>query len=133
MHKIIVLAKKKAGMSREEFIDKYENGHAVFGAKYFEGIIKDHKRYYPLPLSPASKDGENPGEVAPPYDVITIYSLRDENAFAEFATIWNDPEVQRAFVADELTLFDRDTILSGLCDTWEGEGIASATRKSEAG
>lgn len=136
MNKIIVFAKKKDGMSREDFIDKYENSHAAFGARYLGNIIKDHRRYYPLDLSHAPKDGENPVSVLPPYDVITIYSLRDESAFAEFINIWSDAAVQRAFREDELTLFDRDATLSGFCEVREGEGVVgvrpSTARKGDA-
>ena len=129
MNKIIVFGKRKVGMSREEFIDRYENFHAPFGALYFDGLITDFKRYYPQALNRAALPGENPADlpsIDPPYDVVTVYSLRDEAAVAEFGRIFADPEVQRAFVADELTLLERDETRHGFCDVREGTGIHNA-------
>jgi hypothetical protein len=34
MFKVVVLLKRKPGLSMSEFLDRYENGHALFGVKY---------------------------------------------------------------------------------------------------
>lgn len=127
MERIIVFGKRKKGISREEFIERYENGHAVFGEKYYRGIITEFRRYYPISVAHIPKEGGKPEDAVsgePPYDVITIYKLRDEKAVAEFEKIWADSAVRQAFLEDELTLFDRDATMSGFCEVREGKGIA---------
>lgn len=77
MFKVMVMAKKKPGISREEFIERYENGHIPLTDRLIaNGDIPpmlDYKRNY---LSAAdTEESDSPG-----FDVITEvwYNNRDE-------------------------------------------------------
>jgi len=61
MIKVMILIKRKAGISREEFIDHYENVHVPLGLKYFP-MIKGYMRNYVV---------NPPGVAEPDFDCIT--------------------------------------------------------------
>lgn len=107
MIKVIVLAKRKAGMSMAEFKDYYENHHSVRGTRNFPGMARYSRKY----LTPVRTDEE------PPFDVITETCFETEEdyqqAIAHFAA---DPATAEAHFADEENLFDRSTIRTYLVD-----------------
>ncbi|MES2493759.1 MAG: EthD domain-containing protein [Pseudomonadota bacterium] len=102
MIKMVFLLKRKAGMSREEFIRKYESGHAKLGEKHVPDAAHYVRRYL-MPV-PELFTGSAP---EPEYDVITElwFDTREQYdlAMARLAR----PDVVAEIVADEETIFDR--------------------------
>jgi len=105
MYKVMILIKRRAGMSMEEFIDYYESHHAILGASTLP-MMTSYVRHYLTPLGSHVRD---PAEELP-YDVVTEITFADESAFQEAMTTLAAPETADKIVADEERLFDRSTI-----------------------
>ena len=136
MLKLMVLLKRKNGMTPEQFREHYETRHVPLGAKYIGHLLVDYKRHYPVSMSNFSSD-DNWGHLAPAvdagcgYDAISVYTLRDESALAEMTRILNDPSVLRDLTEDENRFLDRAACRMGMCDVVEGEGNVIATPNVE--
>ena len=50
MLKMVILIKKKPGMSREDFINHYETSHAVIGKRLLGQLWTKYVRNYPMSL-----------------------------------------------------------------------------------
>ncbi|HYH51671.1 MAG TPA: EthD domain-containing protein [Acidimicrobiia bacterium] len=99
MFKIMILIKRRAGMSMDDFIDYYENHHAPLGLRAVPNM-KGYTRRYLTPLG-----GE---ELA--YDVATEIVFDDEADFGRAMEHLNEPATRAEVDADEERLFDRSTI-----------------------
>lgn len=132
MIKFIVLLKRKAGSTPQQFRDYYENIHIPLGAKYVGHLLVNFRRHYPSQLSSFVEhevpEGEGPyfGEgVDCAYDCISVYSLRDEFAFKEMTEILSDPEIKTILAEDEERFLDRSACRMGGCDVLAGEGVVA--------
>lgn len=103
MIKTIALLKSKPGMTREQFVDYYENRHAPFIRAMLSGIV-DYRRNY-IDLDDAHVF---PGAAPVDFDVITEIRFADRAAYDEAMAVLAKPENWAALVADEENLFDRD-------------------------
>jgi hypothetical protein len=104
MIKIVILIKKKPGMSREDFINHYETSHSVMGKRMLGHLWSKYIRNYPKGLveyqpEAISMDGT--------YDAITEIWLKDEDALAEMTRLINVPENNRIILEDEEKFQDR--------------------------
>jgi len=106
MKKIVILIKKKRGMSRDDFIKHYETVHAVeFGKKLLGHLFERYVRNYPQglmdyqPEKPTLDDGS--------YDAITEIWVKDDAALAEMQRLINLPENNGRILADEELFQDR--------------------------
>lgn len=115
MIKMIVFLKRKAGMSAQEFRDRYESGHAMLAKKLFGDIFAAYARNYvtELVLTPTVEGG---GATAFDYDVFAEVEFDSRAGFEEWVRRCGEPAIQTLLVQDEHTLFDRDSILTFLCD-----------------
>ena len=68
MPKMVILIKKKPGMSREDFINHYETSHAVLGKRLLGHLWTKYVRNYPVSLM-AYQPEEN--SVDDTYDAVT--------------------------------------------------------------
>ena len=103
--KIVILIKKKSGMSREDFIRHYETIHAVeFGKKLLGHLFVKYVRNYPKGLvdyQPEHPDFEGN------YDAVTEIWVKDEAALTEMQRLINLPENNKRILADEEAVQDR--------------------------
>ena len=116
MIKFVALLKKKEGMSREAFIDYYENHHAPFMSETIPSIF-EYRRSYVL-AEHMFVAGHN-AEVAPPpppFDVITELWFTDMEKYREMHAITADPAVGEKIRRDEENLFDRSWMTMFLVD-----------------
>ena len=105
MPKVIILIKKKPGMSREDFIHHYETSHSVIGktllghlwTKYVRNFPKELMEYQPEDID---MDGS--------YDAVTEIWFKDEAAMAEMERIINIPENNKLILEDEEKFQDRE-------------------------
>ena len=134
MVKLMIMLKRKSGMSSEDFRHYYETKHVPLGDKYIGHLLVDYKRHYPLAMSAfgGNEIGANEkwegGRFQPKqavecgYDVISVYTLRDPADVQEMTKILSDPVVQRTLAEDESRFLDRAACRMGMCDVVEGEG-----------
>jgi len=104
MYKIVALLTRKPGMSMADFIDYYENHHAVL-ARELLPEIQDYRRKYVLNTGPRSIDD--------PVNFDCILELTfnsEEDANAMYGRLADNPEVARRVAQDEEKLFDRSRI-----------------------
>ena len=98
--KIMILIKRRAGLSMDAFIDYYENRHAPLGLRAVPNM-KGYTRRYLTPLG---------GGEELPYDVATEIAFDDEADFGRAMEYLNEPATRAEVDADEERLFDRSTI-----------------------
>lgn len=104
MFKTLVMLKRHPSLTREQFIDYYENHHVKLAEPHLKSSASRYVRRY---LQSAS----NPltGEVVEPeFDVITEMWYPTREVFeAARGTLKASPDVIEAIAKDEETLFDR--------------------------
>ncbi|MDB5441249.1 MAG: hypothetical protein JWM33_3676 [Caulobacteraceae bacterium] len=95
--KTITLLKRRSDLTMEDFIHRYETGHAKLGERVLEGYATRYVRRFLLPLGEPAQDCEVVMEI--------WYAVRERfDAFIAYAT---QPAVYAEIAADEETLFDR--------------------------
>jgi len=108
MIKMIALLKKKEGLTREQFIDHYENSHAPLIRKYFSDYMVEYRRSYldhdhPLSFCGNYVDKRFSGER---YDVVTTNIFRDAADLDAFYQAAAQPGVGEEIAADEAKFLD---------------------------
>ena len=104
MLKVMLLMKRKPGLSLAEFIERYESIHVPLAEKHARGLLR-YERHYLHP-SPTDLYGNEVGE--PEYDVLTELWYADRDAFAKtHSGLSRHPERVADIIADEEKLFDR--------------------------
>lgn len=96
--KMVILIKKKKGMSREDFIHHYETSHSVIGRRLLGHLWTKYVRNYPLSLMEYQPEDNS---VEDSYDAITEIWIKDEAAVEEMARIINIPENNKIILEDE--------------------------------
>lgn len=116
MFKVIAFMNRKAGLTRQQFIDYYENNHQKLAREILPPIT-DYRRNYPVYDDPLNFAGAFVDEsndaaadnAAQNYDVITEMSFKDRNDFEQFLGALRDPEIARRIMEDEDNFLDRDS------------------------
>ena len=104
MLKVMLLMKRRPGLSLAEFIERYETVHVPLAEKHARGLLR-YERHYLHP-SPTDLYGTEVGE--PEYDVLTELWYEDMAAFQKtYSGMTRHPERIADIVADEEKLFDR--------------------------
>jgi hypothetical protein len=104
MLKVMMLLKRKPGLSMAEFIERYESVHVPL-AEQHATKIRRYERHY---LHPGRHVVLGDEVAEPQYDVITELWYDDMEAFtAQQDSLRSRPEVVAAIIADEESLFDR--------------------------
>ena len=102
MFKCMALLRKRADISREQFIDYYQNNHSVLIRSLLPGIIDYRSNFLDMEGAFLFPDA------APiDFDVITEIWLEDRAAYDRFITASADPEIARQIAEDEEHLFER--------------------------
>jgi uncharacterized protein (TIGR02118 family) len=102
MIKLVALLKKRADISREEFISYYEMCHAPL-ALQLTAMGHDYRRNYPRTARVEGRETD----VAPEYDVITEVWFQDQKAYQAFTESMQNPAIRSQIVADEERFLDR--------------------------
>lgn len=101
MIKTIALLKRKAGLSRAEFIAYYETRHAPLIRSLLPDIL-DYRRNY------VDRDGAFESTVAAiDFDSVTEIYFADRAAYDRFLAMSARPEIAQAIADDEENVFDR--------------------------
>jgi len=114
--KIVTLLKRKAGMSREDFVRYYESRHAVLATEVVPGLT-DYRRMYIDPGRPAfGMPADSPG-----FDVITTLVFADAAAYEHAFQTLARADIAQRIAADEEHLFDRTCIKAYIVDEYVSE------------
>ncbi len=105
MFKVMVMIKRKRGMSMQDFIQYYETKHAPLGASKVPNL-KRYVRHFIRPFGNEIYGADN----EPPYDVLTEIWFDDESDFKRGMAYLSDPETAAIIGADEEKLFERSSI-----------------------
>jgi len=119
--KVILMLRRKGGMTPQEFRAAYEEGHSRLGLRLFGHLWSEYRRNY---LGAANSFAEESGtptdatasESECPYDVITELVFEDMAALAEMNRIAAIPDNKRLLSEDEETLFDREGCWTAMCE-----------------
>jgi uncharacterized protein (TIGR02118 family) len=106
MRKALVFLKKKDGISRDEFIDYYENTHVPLIRELLPSISEYRRNYLNLDATP-SAHGRTNSSAHPGFDVVTEIWFTDEEAFEAFVADIGRPEMAARIAEDELNFLDR--------------------------
>jgi hypothetical protein len=118
MLKIVVLMKRRKGLTPEEYQTYYETKHRLL-IKHFSEHVVDYRRTYPLrnagaPADYASLGGGGGGELE--FDGMTEIWVKDQAAMDKIFGVMANPEIARIFETDEANFIDRSTIRLFICD-----------------
>ncbi|OYD66839.1 EthD domain-containing protein [Rhodococcus sp. OK302] len=114
MFKAIALLTRKPGLTREEFIDYYENNHAPLIAKTFPQII-EYRRNFP-DLTQVLRAEGTPD---PQFDVITEMWFHDKAGYGDMLATHARPEIGNLIRADESNFLDQTKIIQFVVDECE--------------
>lgn len=109
MIKLVALLKKRADISREQFIDHYEHSHVPLIMKHFEPYVVEYTRTYldhDHPLSFVGGYGGNDAFPGVTYDVVTTQLFRSQEDLDAFYEAAAKPGVGEEIAADEARFLD---------------------------
>jgi hypothetical protein len=126
MIKLVILLKKRADLTMEQFRHHYETSHAYHAMRHFGHLWVEYRRNYPVSSSSfaAADEGAeiDPSEDAvPAFDAVTEIVLRDQAAFDEFLRLLAVPETRRFFSEDEARFTDRKRSRFMVCDVVQSQ------------
>lgn len=117
MIKMVTLIPRKPGMSRQEFIDYYENHHVPLALSLFPQIRKCVRNY------PCSDNFHYVGSTASPvvpFDAVTEHCFADQASYDEMmAQFASDPEKFRQISEDEDKFCDKEHMIMFMVDECE--------------
>lgn len=124
MFKMIITFKRKAGISREEFMDYYDNRHIPLARKIMPPIDV-HRRNYIIndhPFFAVVGDNRGTDGVEPPFDVISevIYATQAD-AEASMRALFESPETSRQIMEDEAHFVEPGSISFYVVETHQTE------------
>lgn len=111
--KVMVLLKRKPGMSMEEFIDYYENHHVPLILRILPFQIDYRRNYVRQDGALASMDAQ-PAD----YDVVAEARFATQEIFERFCVEGAKPEIREQVIADEMNFVDRDNLRFFIVDEY---------------
>jgi hypothetical protein len=115
MIRILVLLKRKPGLTMEEFITHFETKHVEIGKKIFTGNAVKYSRKYLTPIE--DPRGDTP--VVPTYDAVMEAWFEDQAHWDAALEIARSPEIVAAAIADSEQFIDRSQRAMYLADLRE--------------
>jgi hypothetical protein len=96
------LARRHPALSRQEYMDYYENNHVPLGEEAIHGEALSYVRHY---LNPAEPDA------APPvYDCVTEITFPDRASYDRcMARLMANEDLMKRIIEDEKKFIDRDS------------------------
>jgi hypothetical protein len=120
MTKIVVLIRRREGLSRGEFRDYYEQQHVPLALRFIRPYLLDYRRTYLADeagyADMVADDGEPERTDSFGYDCVTEMWFRDEAALESMFQALSRPDVRDALTADEMRFLDRDSVRVIRCE-----------------
>jgi hypothetical protein len=104
MLKLMVLLKRKQGMSMKEFMDYYETNHARIGERVAGGLAVKYIRRYLIPMRDMIAV-EPPKE--PEFDVAMEMWFESREKYDAMIKLCAEPDMVKLIVDDESQFLDR--------------------------
>lgn len=104
MYKLMLLIKRKPGVSKQEFVDYYESSHSKLGERFLRGNAIKYTRRYLFPL--AGESASNP-----PFDVAMEMWFKDEKQHQLLIEACSSEDVANMIAQDEAKFQDREKTL----------------------
>ncbi|WP_016745868.1 EthD domain-containing protein [Rhizorhabdus wittichii] len=102
--KLMGFLRKRADMSREGFVARYEQGHCAVALDVLKKgdhpVFADYRRTF----------ARDEGGSSPPFDVLTEAWFWTEEDYRHFLALHADPRIGAILAEDEAALFDRASI-----------------------
>lgn len=123
MIKIVLLLRKRPDLTREQFIDYYENKHVPLVMGLIGDYFADYKRSYVRWDNPVSAHAA--GDFVGPngqqrFDVVTECWFKDEATMMACFDKAQRSEIAETIARDEENCFDRSSIRSLIVDEYPG-------------
>jgi len=112
MIKAIFFLKRKAGLTHEQFRERYES-HAKLGQDYFGHLLVRYERNYVGEVRRSRSHGREQADWD--FDCITEWVLNSEDALEDIYRILRDPVIGQVFYEDEEGFLDREALYSVVC------------------
>lgn len=96
---VLTLLKRRAGMTKADFIAYYEANHRLIGEKVLSGWATRYERRHLHPLDGETMDHD--------FDVVLEIDFPDQQTCDACFAAMVDPAIMDEIVADEERLFDR--------------------------
>jgi uncharacterized protein (TIGR02118 family) len=100
MFKLVMLIRKRADLTREQFIDYYDNHHVPLMHRIQPCGAAVHRRNFVVPGAAGTTD----------YDVISEVFYEDAATAASAAKALDDPELRRQMLEDENNFIEPGSI-----------------------
>jgi len=117
--KLIVLIKRKPGLSKEEFRNHYEGIHANLALQFIRPYLIDYRRSYPTSaFSYFDTVERSQGKVVPrfDYDCVTEMWFENQTRMEEMFALLSTDNVRRAIAEDEERFIDPQSVVVITCD-----------------
>lgn len=123
MLKVMHFIKRKPHLTHEQFRDHFERSHAAMALKFCGHLFFDYRRSY-VNLAWTGGDSRQPdsgyGEREWEWDLISEWTVPDEDALNEIYRIMQTPGIDELFHADEDRFIDRTATVTVPCDVRGG-------------
>jgi uncharacterized protein (TIGR02118 family) len=123
MLKLILLFRRKPGMSREDFIAYYEDVHAPLSVEKIPGIALYRRSYVEPGAAPFGHPSTEPG-----FDVVTELGFETREDYDAAVEAFTSPELGSLLYADMQKLFDLSEPQRGYFIRQEASAIPAVAR-----
>ncbi len=123
--RMIIMVRRKPGLSPEEFREGYENSHSRIAVRLFGHLWLSYRRNYLKAGRAFALPGQALGPDEAGFDAISEYVLRDAAALAEMSRI--GAENYEMIKADEALWFDQAHSYAFTCETMVEDLAAAGT------
>jgi hypothetical protein len=123
MYKVLHFIKRKPHMTHEQFRDHFERSHAAMALKFCGHLFVDYQRNYFDTVytgGDSRQEGSGYGPRAWDWDLISEWTLPNEEALQEIYRIMQSPGIDELFHADEDRFIDRTATVTVPCDVRGG-------------
>lgn len=106
MYKVMLFVKRKPGLTREQFRDRYESGHAPLAIQHLQ-YLRRYVRNFIIPVK---------GWEDPEFDCVTEFWFDDEHGWKETSKSYVNSDIGKILIADEDEFMDRSTMRMVIAD-----------------
>lgn len=118
--KIICLLKRNSALSRDEFIDHYENRHVKLVSNLLPFFSEYKRNYINVEDAYRTDHLDNQASSEPPFDVVTELSFASRAMYEQMVAALADPVIGKAIADDEDHVFDRSAMAVYMVDEYLG-------------
>lgn len=121
MYKLILMARKKPGMSHEDFVQYYNNNHIAFMHSILDPGAAKHRRNFVLRNAESGAENEAKGapRAADEFDVITEVFYENRETAEETMKAYADPDIRRRAQEDEERFLEPGSIRVYVVEAYE--------------